>query len=92
MHEVGQFIGKIQLGGEFVLFAGYGRRTDLEMHMDRSYWIPARVNSEKLCGSLHVGRLIPSEKLLSNRTESGISHIGINAHRIAMPDIDVSIR
>jgi hypothetical protein len=44
MHTVGQFIGKVQLGGKFVACPGHGCRADFEVNVYRSYGVPARID------------------------------------------------
>jgi len=88
MHAVGQFIGKVQLGGKFVAFPGHGCRADFEVNVYRSYGVPARIDGQEPCCSMRIGHLISTQKLLSNRAEARISDIGVDPHCIAMPDIE----
>src|SRR5690348_15510344 len=65
--------------------------TYLEMNMNSSARIPARINGDKTHAAVLVRYLIAAQEFLSHRIEIPVLDIRIDSLRIAMPDIDYGI-
>jgi len=61
------------------------------VNVDRPALIPTGVDSEKPDLAVRVGDLVAAQKLLADRVKARIFYIRIDAPRIAMPDVHMSI-
>jgi len=64
----------------------------LEMDMHRPAFIPTGVYGDESDLAALVGDLVAAEKLPADCIEPRITHVGVEAHRIAVPNIDLSPR
>src|SRR5215204_1757420 len=80
---------EVELRGELITLFGLGAVTDLEVYVDSSAPVPARIDRREPRGPVLVRHLMPTQERLPPGVEplGVVPNIRVLARRVGMPDV-----
>ena len=80
-------IVEVKLRRKLIVTQGRRIGANLEVDVNRSAWVPIRVNRHEFHSSIGVCHLIATQELLPDGTETWVCHVRIDAQCVTMPNV-----